>query len=326
MKMLVKILLIMSVMLAFALSGYILRKKELVQSKSTYSLSNLLLCFAQPMLAIKTFALNPLPPSKDILLNFLYVFLFSALALLLTFFVCKSLFSSKKHPAERKKKDILVFIGTFSNCAFVGIPLIEMLTDYNPRATAYLIIFNVAFNLLFWTLGAYLITQDKNQISLKKALFNPCTLASFFGFLLFLLPQMNIFKISTVKELQQIVVLGGGMTAPISMLIVGVRIAELSPKRLFCDKDIYWAAFARLVLSAGLTYLLILPFKIIGAFADDVYVLLAPVVAMSMPPSAGVVAFAEKLDGEKEFAAAAYATGTLLSVISLPIILTLVTL
>ena len=114
------------------------------------------------------------------------------------------------------------------------------------------------------------------------------------------------------------------MTAPLSMLVVGVRIAELSPKQLFCDKTLYLTAFVRLILSAGLTYLLILPFKLTGVFADSPYVLLAPVIAMAMPPAASVVAFAEKLDGEKELAAAAYSLGTILAIVSLPFVLMLV--
>ncbi len=321
----VKVLLIMAVLLVFAVPGYILRKKDMVKSESMYSLSNILLCFAQPMLIIKAFAVNPVPPSKGILLNFLYVFLFSTAMLLVTFFATKLLFPAREE-GDRKKKDILVFIGTFSNCAFVGIPFIEMFTDGNSQATMYVIIFNVVFNILLWTLGAYLITQDKKQISLKKALLNPCTIGSVIGFALFLFPAINVFNMPEVKELQQIVVFAGGMTAPLSMLIVGVRVAELPPKKLFCDKNIYLAAFARLILSAGLCYLIILPFKLTGVFAGDEYVLLAPVIAMSMPPAASVVAFAEKFDGERELAAASYATGTLLSIVTLPLVLLLITL
>ncbi len=322
----IKVLLIMAVLLVFSVPGYILRKRNLVKSESMYSLSNILLCFAQPMLIIKAFAVNPVEPTKQMLLNFLYVFLFSVAAFLLIFVVSKLLFPTKKKPEERKRKDILIFISMFSNSAFVGIPFIDMFTGGNSQATMYVIIFNVVFNLFLWTLGAYLITQDKTQISLKKALLNPCVIGSAVGFLLFLVPQINIFNMPIVAELQQIVVFSGNMTAPLSMLIVGVRVAELPVKKLFCDKDIYLAAFARLLLSPALSYLIILPFKLAGLFEGDPYVLLASVIAMSMPPAASVVAFAEKYDGERELAAAAYATGTLLSILTLPIVLVLITL
>ncbi len=325
-QIIVKVLLIMLVLFAFAVPGFVLRKTNLVRSDSLYSVSNILLCFAQPMLIIQAFAVDPIAPSGGTLLNFLWVFLFSVAAIFLTFGASKLCFLFMKGDEQRRKRDVLVFIGTFSNCAFVGIPFVEMFTDGNSEAMMYITVFTVVFNLLLWTLGAYLITQDKKQISLKKAFLNPCTIASVVGFILFLVPQINIFNMNEVKELQQIVTYGGGMTAPLSMLVVGVRIAELSPKKLFCDKTVYLAAFVRLVLSAALTYLLILPFKLTGVFADTPYVLLAPVIAMAMPPAASVVAFAEKMDGEKEFAAAAYSTGTLLSVVTLPVAMLLISL
>ena len=129
-----------------------------------------------------------------------------------------------------------------------------------------------------------------------------------------------------VRELQQIVVYTGTMTAPLSMMIVGIRLADLAPKELFCDPRIYLAAFVRLVLSFGLTYLHVLPFKLTGEFADTPYVLLAPVIAMSMPPAAAIVAFTEKYGGEKNFAAAAYSLGTILSLFTLPVALLIISL
>lgn len=322
----IKVLLIMLVLFAFAVPGFILRKMGLVKSDSLYSISNILLCFAQPMLIIQAFAVDPIAPTGETLLNFLWVFLFSVAAILLTFGASKLVFLFMKGEEQRRRRDLLVFVGTFSNCAFVGIPFVDMFTGGDSEAMMYITVFTVAFNLLLWTLGAYLITQDKKQISLKKALLNPCTIGSVVGFLLFLVPQINIFNMEEVAELQQIVTYGGGMTAPLSMLVVGVRIAELSPKKLFCDRGIYLASLVRLVLSAALTYLLILPFKLTGVFADAPYVLLAPVIAMAMPPAASVVAFAEKLDGEKEYAAAAYSTGTLLSIVTLPVAMLLISL
>ena len=58
----VKVLLIMAVLFVFAVPGFVLRKTKLVSSESLSSISNILLCFAQPMLIIKAFAVDPVPP------------------------------------------------------------------------------------------------------------------------------------------------------------------------------------------------------------------------------------------------------------------------
>lgn len=321
-----KVLLIMGVLFAFALPGFILKKTGLVKTDSLASVSNVLLCAAQPMLVIKAFAVDPLPPTPSVLMNFLWVFLLSVAAVMLAWALSRLVFSFMRRPEQRRERDVLVFIGTFSNCSFIGIPFIDMFTGGNAEAMMYMIVFSVAFNFILWTLGAYLMTQDKKNISLKKALLNPGTVGAVAGLLLFLFPQINVFDMDGVAELQQIVVYMGNMTAPLSMMIVGVRLADLPVKKLFCNPKIYLAAAIRLLLTPAATFLLILPFKLAGVFADTPYVLLAPVIAMAMPPAASVVAFAEKMDGERELSAAAFSTGTILSILTLPVVLSLIVL
>ena len=136
-QIIVKVLLIMLVLFAFAVPGFILKKTNLVKADSLYSISNILLCFAQPMLIIQAFAVDPIAPSGETLLNFLWVFLFSVAAIFLTFFAAKLCFLFMKGDEQRQKRDILVFIGTFSNCAFVGIPFVEMFTDGDSEAMMY---------------------------------------------------------------------------------------------------------------------------------------------------------------------------------------------
>ncbi len=319
-----KTALILLVLFVFALSGFVLRKAKLVRSESLFSLANILLCFCQPFLSVKAFAVDPIAPSGEVLLNFLYVALFALAAILLTFLFASLLFRFMKE--EKRKRDILVFISVFSNCSFIGLPFVDMFTEGDSEAMMYVIVFAVVFNILIWTLGAYLITQDKKQISLRRAFLNPCSVGSAVGLLLFLVPQINIFNMPAVKELGSVATYAGDMTAPLSMLIAGVRLAELSPRELFADPKIYLAAAMRLLGSVALTYLLILPFKLAGIFEGAPYVLLAPVIAMSMPPAASIVAFAEKFDGDKRYAAAAFSTATMLSAVTLPVVLMLVTL
>ncbi len=316
-----KTALIMLVLVAEAAGGFLLRKTKLVSSESLLSLANILLYFCQPMLSIKAFAVDPVPPTGETLLRFLTVALLAVPAVLLSFGASKLVFHFPKR--ERGEKDVLVFIGTFSNCTFLGIPFVDLFTGGDSEAMMYMIVFGAVFNVLLWTLGAYLITQDRKQISVRRALLNPSTIGSAVGLLFFLVPQINFFNMDAVSELRQIVVYTGNMTAPLSMIIVGVRAAELSPRELFADRGIWLAALCRLVLSFGLTYLMVLPFKLTGMFAENPYVLYAPVIAMSMPPASTIVAFAERYGKGQRLAAAAFSTVTLLSAATLPFALTL---
>ena len=56
--------------------------------------------------------------------------------------------------------------------------------------------------------------------------------------------------------------------------------------------------------------------------AADGYVFLAQIIAMAMSPAASVAAMAESFDGDKETAAAAFVTVTLLSIIVIPLMIT----
>ena len=75
-QIILKVLIIMLVLCVFAVPGFILRKTNLVRSDSLYSISNILLCVAQPALIVKAFAVHPIAPTGAVLLNFLWVFLF----------------------------------------------------------------------------------------------------------------------------------------------------------------------------------------------------------------------------------------------------------
>ena len=114
------------------------------------------------------------------------------------------------------------------------------------------------------------------------------------------------------------------MTAPLSMIIVGIRLAEMDKKALFCDLGVYLAGGLRLVVAPFLTLLVALPFtSLLGvglASGFEEYVYLAPIIAMAMSPATAIVAMAEKFGGLKEKATACVVMNTLLSIITIPLI------
>lgn len=318
----IKVLLIMVVLVAFILPGFLLRKCKLLQAESLTSLSNILLYVCQPLMFVKAFCVRPIQPSWQVGKNMLFVFLVALVGMILVYLLCRVLFRKSK---DRKRTDVYTFIAVFSNCGFIGIPFVDMLTDGNSEATMYVIVFNVAFNFLVWTLGVYLMTQNPKDVSLKNAFLNPSVIAVAFSLLLFLIPQINIFNMEAVAPLQQIAIYLGEMTAPLSMLIVGARAADLSLKDIFVKnpKD-YISAALRLIIAPAVLLLLVLPFKAMGILGADTFAYSAPVIAMAMTPASTAVAYAEKFNGDRLTAARAFISGTLLGVITIPLVITLV--
>lgn len=323
-----KVLLIMAAFAAFAVPGFALKKLKMIGEGGTLTLSNLLLYVCQPALIIKAFCVFTdgewevvsSVGSLTLLKNFAFTALISALAIGVMFAICKLVFIKAK---DRKAADVYSYIAIFSNCGFFGVPFVEMFTDGNPIAVMYVMVFNVVFQFLCWTLGVVLITGSFKEIKLKKLFCNPAIISIVIALVLFFVPQINIFLYDEVKELRIIPQYLAYMTAPLSMIIVGIRLAEMPVKQLFCKKGIYLAGGLRLVLSPFLTLLISMPFwGLFGVGAEhgfEEYVYLAPIIAMAMSPAASVVAMAERFDGDKETATSAFVTITLISVILIPL-------
>lgn len=326
-----KVLIIMAVFVAFALPGFVLKKLKMIGEGGTLTLSNLLLYVCQPALAIKAFCVFSeedwevvsAVETVGLLKNFGLTLAISVLAIGVVFALCKLVFIKAK---DKKAADVYSFIAVFSNCGFFGIPFVEMFTDGNPLAVMYIMVFNVVFNLLCWTLGVYLITGSFKEIRLKKLICNPAIVSNFIALILFFVPQINIFMMDEVKELRIFPQYLAYMTAPLSMIIVGIRLAEMPPKTLFCKKGVYLAGGLRLIVAPFLTLVVSMPFWGLctdgGAFEEYIY--LAPIIAMTMSPAASVVAMAERFGGDRETATAAFVTNTLLSVITIPLVITAV--
>ncbi|MDE7452948.1 MAG: AEC family transporter [Clostridia bacterium] len=328
-----KVLIIMLVLAAFAVPGFALKKLKMIGEGGTLTLSNVLLYVCQPALVVKSFCVFTdaefevvQSVSRLILLkNFGISFAFAVASLLLMLGVSKLVFIKAK---DKSAARVYSYVAVFSNCGFLGVPFVEAFTDGNPLATMYVMVFNVAFIILCWTVGVVLITGDFKQIRPKKVFLNPAIITSVVAAVLFFVPEINFFMIDAVKGLGIFPKYLGYCTAPLSMIIVGIRLAETPAKSLFCKKGVYISGALRLIVAPFLTLLLVLPFtRFFGAGADcgfEEYVYLAPVIAMAMSPAASVVAMAETFDGDKETATAAFVTGTILSVVTIPCVITAV--
>lgn len=329
-------LIIMASLSAFMIPGFVLKKFKMLGESATLTLSNILLYVCQPALCLKAFCVFSENDWKVVnsvgklvlLKNFAIAFALSVLSIALVYGLCKLVFIRTKN---KKAADVYSYIAMFSNSGFLGVPFIEMFTDGDPLAVMYIMVFNVAFNIGNWTLGVALVTGDWKQIRIKKLILNPTIISIVLGLLLFFVPQINIFMMEGVKELAVIPQYLAIMSAPLSMLIVGIRIADSSVKELFGSGGSYLAGSLRLFAAPVITFALAAVFALIiksagaGLSGSEEYMLLAPVIAMAMSPASSVVAMAERFDGDRRTATSAFVTCTLLSIIAIPLVISAVT-
>ena len=125
------------------------------------------------------------------------------------------LFTLSKDEAKRDL-NILDRVGTaFTNCGFVGIPLIRGV--FGDEGVFYLMGYLIIFNLLIWTYGYH---QLSGTINLKKIITNPNIIAVCIGLVIFCLP------VTLPEFIAKPVSMIGDLNTATSMILLGILFAD----------------------------------------------------------------------------------------------------
>ena len=198
---------------------------------------------------------------------------------------------------EHKQKVALRLMVVFTNCAFIGYPILSVFLPDNGvfYGSFFLLASHIA--LFTYALG---ITSGKSSVSFKSIVFNINNIASLCMLIMFL------FGISLPIEMTRGLDLLGGLCTPLSMLVVGGMLASVKLKRVFTLPIAYLASLLRLIVIPSLVFLALRVLGIGGA-AGTVLLLQS-----GMPCSGTVVMLAEKGDCAPETVANGAMLSTLL--------------
>lgn len=298
---------IVVLVVVLAVPGYVLRKTKLLPEGSANILAVLLLYVAQPCLMMssllgKTF-------SEKLLPDFAAVAVFAVVLQLLVYFIAKLAFFPVKEDSTRR---ICVVSSYLGNVGFMGIPVIKALFPQNDTLVLYTVIFNIVFNAMSWTLAVYAITGDKSKIKPWKIIVNPPTIATLVALPFFF---CNVFVpeniVTTIGYL-------GDMTLPLSMIILGVRLADIPAVNIVKGWPVYGVAAIKLVVSPLVALGAILLVRLAVPIGTDVIVALYIIFAM---PSASIALnFAESFGGDAATAARAALLNTIFCILTIPLL------
>lgn len=288
------------------LPGIVLTKCKMSCEGFGKALSNLVLYIAQPALILSAYIR---PFDREIVFNAVWIFVLAALAHTIFSFV--AIFVFRKVPDGRRK--VLTFATIFSNAAYMGIPLIVAVLG--EEAAIYSSVYSIVFNLFLWSLGVYICTGDKASVSFKKVLLHPVTISSVIGVLFFLLPIDAYFP-SLLKEGLDML---KGLVAPLSMLIIGLRLAQIDFRGLFKDKQMYIFLLLRLILLPSCVFFIMRILQLLS-LPIDITVMTVILVSASTPAATATSMFAEKFDCDAPYAGKLVSASTILSVATMPLI------
>ena len=297
-----------AVLLATAVPGYVLKKKNMVSEDTMPALSKILLYICTPCLSIYTFKNATF--SMQMLGNILIFALLALIVQILMLGIAYLLFRRKmKNPLYR----IMTIACSLGNCAFFGIPILEAL--YPETASGLLIytsVYAIIMNVIGWTLGAAIISQNLKYVSAKKVFLNPAMFA------LVLAIPFFVFEIPLPESVDSMVSLLGRMATPISMLIMGMRLATTDFKRMFTTKQVYLSISMKQFLMPLICLLMVAFLPVDSGMKAVLYIICC------CPVASVVLNFSEILgEGQRE-AAATVLLSTILSIATLPIMTLLI--
>lgn len=298
----------LGLMVVYIAIGFILTKTKLTKTEHGKSLSAILVYVLNPCMIISSFLRMEF--SKEGIINlglfFAATFVFQLLVFIALFLIFRKKFVDPKYR-------ILTVGSVLGNVGFFGMPLICSIFPEEPIVACYSCAYIVSMNILVFTAGTYMITNDRKYMSLKSAFLNSTVIGLLIGLPLY------IFKVHLPSYVSTPIELLGKMVTPVCMIVLGMRLAASSFKKLFTRPFVYIVCAIKLVIFPLLAYLSVVFIPGLSTvFKVSMFVL-------SMTPAGVIInSLAELHQCEQELSANVVLVSTLLCIATIPLLLLIV--
>ncbi len=288
-----------SVMFIIVFIGAVCYKTKLIDEATNKKLSNILLNLVVPMVIFVSYQRDSSPELvKGLLISLVLAFAAHIFGILISAVLIRE---------GRTDAVIERFACIYSNCAFMGIPIVDGI--FGSEGVFYLTAYMTAFNVFVWTHGVIIMAGKQERKAMLKTLVSPTIIAIVFG-LLFFIVQIRVPGI-VLQSFDYI----AALNTPFAMLIAGVTIAQTDIKKLLGKLRIYFVAGIKLLLIPVLLLL------IYSRFSIDKTVLTTAVLAAACPTAATGTLFALRYDKNALYASEIFAVTSLLAMVTIPIVM-----
>lgn len=286
------------VLILFALMavGFVLGKTKLMDDRGSLAMTHLVMYAVSPAMMVVAFQREK---NAADLHNFLVCLLLAVAVHAVSILLAKVCLRGRDSTAG-----ILRFGTVFSNCGFMGYPL--MLALLGSIGVFYGSAYVVVFTVLSWTAGIYMVTHDAHNLQIKHILLNPGVISAVAAMVLYLLsvrlPEIVLTPLNYLAN----------MNTPLPTIVVGYQLSHADFSDAFRDHRSWIALALRLAVVPLLTIGLCRGFRVDGTLA------LVTVIAASTPPAALLSMFAQKFGGDTKLASSVVSVFTALSVLTIP--------
>ncbi|MCL2864478.1 MAG: AEC family transporter [Lachnospiraceae bacterium] len=287
------------VMMFIMIVGFLAYRLHVVSQEGNKVCSNILLLVVNPALIITVYQMDfDIEMARLLGIAFIASILSHCLAIL----AVHLLIPKKKNPEYVLDR----FSAVYSNCAFIGIPLIQ--ATIGPIGVFFLSAYIATFNLFMWTHGVATLKGSFSMKTLKTGIISPVFLATILAVLLFFL-QITLPEL-VVRPMEFL----AAMTTPLAMLIAGFSIAQADLKKVFLKFNIYRACFVKSIVIPLATLVLFLIYPV------DTNVAYAILIAAACPTAVAGTMMAMRYNKNYAYASELFSVNTIIAVITIPLI------
>lgn len=289
------------VMLILIVTGIICFKTGIITKDGNRELSKLVLSVVNPIVIFMAYQTDY---NSELVKNLMTAFLLSAISFAVVIAGAYIII-----PAKIRNFEIERFSTIYSNCAFMGIPLIQAL--FGSTGVFYLTAYLTVFNFMIWTHGIILLSGERNLKNILKVLYSPVILSIVIGIIMFFC-QIKLPSVAS-KAFEFI----ADLNTPLAMIVSGVTMADANIISLLKKKRIYFTAFCKLFLFPALI-VIIFALPVFSGIDSDVRTSI--IIATSAPSAAMCTLQCIRIGKDSLYASEIFAFTTVFSVISLPIV------
>ena len=285
-------------MFLMILIGAGMRKIQIVTTEGRRSMTNLVVNLILPSNILYAFSKADASAFRSMLVVVAMAFLIQLAWYLLSRVLWRGM--------DESRRGVMRYAFQFSNCGYLGNPVIEGL--YGAPGLVYASVFLLPVRLFMWSVGLECFQKGAGSLrkTIERALTHPCVVATILGVVWMFFPVgLPDFLYNTISGFNQCL-------TPMTMLVIGFIMAETDLKKMFC-KDLFVITVLRLLLQ---------PLAVLAACRFlNLETLVAEVVTVlvSMPVANTTALLASQHDCDYTFASNVVVFTTLVSMITIPL-------
>ena len=297
---------LVATMLIYAVPAFLLIKAKLVKESAIQGIAAILLYICTPSIIIN--AILQAEFNKDTLIDLL---IFSALALVIQAIVFGGSYLILRRRFNDARARVASVASVLGNYGFFGIPLLTGLMPDKPEAVIYTAIMSIFLNFIAFTFGSMLISGDAKYVSVKKLFLNPSVLPALVAIPLF------IANISLPDRIMSILELFQTISTPLCMFVLGMRLATVKLSDVFGNPYSYFAVIIKQLIMPliALAFVHLLPCNPVMERSL--------VIMCSCPIASVILNISEVLGNGQKHAVNVVLLGTILSIVTIPLIMLL---